>query len=502
MIASLIPLRNAYAATVVIDDEADPPTVRAVLSIPAGRLEPLENPTERYNARRVVDDDAAHEIAAQIVPLWQAHGVTRALVVRPRYREGINAEHAVQASARIADTVAASCPATIEVRAQTRWHKGGWTLEEAAALPGWPEWATFRVARMAGALALYAVRGRARDAKRDLAVLAQIAGEDAPATVAAPPTQSAAKGPLAADAPPPKRRRAKRPDPTVAAPPVREIPPIAPGARIAGFDPGSAYAGLAIAEAGPLPLRAIHAETFRVGERVLLATPKVSVRADGTSRVTLYRQSITTEHVDAIAAAVVARLLEHGVTHLAIEHVDSVWLSKDKPGTHMSQATAIARSSWLDGAVGQAARAAGIEVVRVSAIAWRSAVAGRSREGFQGDDRVRAALSVGFADWPATADAHARDAGGLCLWLVRPPSKKAQKAARQVVADVAGEPRRAHGVSAVRAARNAAGCTCSRRHILECPLYVPQKYRRRASVLHSPPAADGVSPPQDAVGGR
>ena len=97
---------------------------------------------------------------------------------------------------------------------------------------------------------------------------------------------------------------------------------------------------------------------------------------------------------------------------------------------------------------------------------------------------------------------HARDAGGLCLWLLRPPSKKAQKAARAVVELVAKEPKRAHAVSDVRAERNAAGCTCQRRHVKSCVLYKPMTYRERANVLHSPPAADGVSPPQDAVGGR
>jgi hypothetical protein len=497
MIASLLPLRNGYCASVVIDETADPVEVRAVLSVPAGRLVALDEPTGRYNARRVVDDEAAHELAAQVVPLWQAHGVQRVLVVRPE-KSWKNTEHGSEASQRVADVIAMSCPEGIELRALKAWNKGGWTLEEVAALPSWPAWATYRVARMAGALALFAARGEARKV-RDSKILAQAHGID---------DGMAGQGANAAAGVPPSPPQDKRPrlgalgSTAPVAPAPREPKPVEPGARIAGFDPGSAYAGLAIAEVGPLPLRAIYADTLSVGERVRLAEPKVVVRADGSSKVTMFRHSVTTEHVDALARTVVARLLEHNVTHLVIEHVDAVFLSAERASAHMSQATAIARASWIDGAVGEAARAAGVEVVRVSASAWRGVVLGRSKAGFQGDERVRAAIDLGFTGWPIDADEHARDAAGLCLWLLRPKEKKAQKAARRPLEVQAPEPKRKPARTLAREAREAAGCHCTRRHRYECPLYVPMTYKPRATMPDGLPVAEGVSPPSEDAGGR
>ena len=500
MIAACIPLRNAYCACVVADETADPVEVVAVHSFPVGRLVDRDVPSGRYDKVRVVDDEAALDAATQVVPLLQAHGVERLTLVRPD-RTYANTDAGVSAAQRVADVIAQSLPSGIEVKTLKRWNKGGWTLYEVASLPSWPAWATYRVTQMAGALALFAARGRV--VKRSPEVLAELArhGEQGNANATeGSPSPSDRRPPLGA---------AVETTPT-AAPLPREPRPILPGARIAAVDPGSAHVGMVVAEGHELPLRCLLADTLPLGERVPLREPKVRVLASGKTKVTTHRHSVRTEHVDALVAEVVSRLVAHGVTHLALEHVDSVYLDAEKASAHVAQATAIARASWVDGAIGEAARAAGIEVLRVTASAWRAAIVRRKGlEHVDADKRVEAVVRAGFSNWP-DADEHAADAAGLCMWLVRPREERAAKAARLVV-EVTPRGVKVTRRTAERAARAAGGCVCtSPRHRRECPMFVareyqprrvPGTYRGRGIVADGPSSADVVSPPTEVDGG-
>lgn len=492
MIAACVPLRNAYCAVVVVDETADPVNVVAAHSFPVGRLVDRDVPSGRYDKVRVVDDEAALEAAAQVVPLLQAHSVERLTIVRPD-RTYANTDAGVSAAQRVADVIVQSLPEGIEVKTLKRWNKGGWTLYEVASLPSWPAWATFRVVQMAGALALFAARGRVQ--KRAPEVLAELARHEQGA--------NATEGsPSPADKRPALGTAAVRMDAAVPLP--REPRPILPGARIAAIDPGSAWVGLVVAEGHELPLRCLEAVTLPLGERVPLREPKVRVLANGKTKVTTHRHSVRTEHVDALVAEAMLVLRSRGVTHLALEHVDTVYLNAEKASAHVAQATAIARAAWVDGALGEAARAAGIEVQRVTATAWRGAIVRRKGlEHVDADKRVEAVVRAGFANWPDDADEHACDAAGLCMWLVRPREERAARAAR-VVVEVVATPKgpRARRKTAERVARDEAGCVCtSPRHRVGCPLYAPKTYRSRATMAVGSPSAEVVSPPTDADGG-
>jgi len=504
MIAACVPLRNAYCAVVVVDEVDEPVRVVAAHSFPVGRLVDRDVPNGRYDKVRVVDDDAALEASSQVVPLLQAHGVERLTIVRPD-RTYANTDAGVSAAQRVADVIVQSLPEGIEVKTLKRWNKGGWTLYEVSRLPTWPTWATFRVVQMAGALALFAARGRVM--KRSPEILAELANDG----IGMGEQGAKAAVVAATDKRQPLGTEVGRTPASVPLP--RETQPILPGARIAAIDPGSAHVGLVVAEGHELPLRCLEAVTLPLGERVPLREPKVRVLANGRTKVTTHRHSVRTEHVDALVSEAMFILRSHGVTHLALEHVDNVYLSADKASAHVAQATAIARAAWVDGAIGEAARAAGIEVLRVTATAWRGAIVRRKGlEHVDADKRVEAVVRAGFANWPDDADEHACDAAGLCMWLVRLREERAAKAAR-VVVEVMATPKgpRVKRKTAERIARDEAGCVCtSPRHRIGCPLYVareykprrvPSIYRARGTMSDGSSSADVVSPPIDADGG-
>ncbi len=219
---------------------------------------------------------------------------------------------------------------------------------------------------------------------------------------------------------------------------------------------------------------------------------------------------MTAEHVDAVAGAVVAELLRHGVARLVIEHADTVRMDPRNPSAHTSIATAMARQAWVDGVIGERARAAGIAVERVAAVTWRGAVAGRSGRGGAGAERIPAAVLAGVVGWTGH-DEHALDAAGLCLWAVREPepppaprvprerAPRAPRAARSSTPATDGARARARAKasakSAARAAeRRAAGCECtSPRHVRGCVLYRAMAYQRatlgRPAAVDAPPSS-------------
>lgn len=259
--------------------------------------------------------------------------------------------------------------------------------------------------------------------------------------------------------------------------------------RLAGIDPGSGHLGLVIAAPGTTkPLRLVLAQTFPVGERVLLKKPRKIQRGDETITLTT-RHSLTQEMVESLTAKIVGTLLEHGVTRLAIEHVEAVHIAANSASQASSIATSLIRTSWLDTLIGERARAAGIQVERVKGPTWRAAVAGRKRKGGAGAELIPGAVMAGIEGWPTASDPHERDAAGVCLWLAMPAHEAPAPRPRQPKAEgprkrapkPAGSPlppsyyvRLERLRKSTAEKRAATGCTCGNnrrgRHRSGCPL--------------------------------
>lgn len=264
--------------------------------------------------------------------------------------------------------------------------------------------------------------------------------------------------------------------------------------RFAGIDPGSGALGLVIADRGESKrLKLVWKGTLPVGKRVPLARPRKIKRGDETVTLTT-RHSLTVAMVNVLADEVVRILLEHGVTRLAIEHVESVHLDGTNTSKASSIATSLIRSSWVDLVIGERAAAAGLQVERVSASSWRAVVAGRVRgkRGGGGAELIPAAIQAGIEEWPTESDMHERDAAGVCLYLVTPPptpahaeSRPRKGRARQPGSpNETGREKAAHAPSyylrlerlrkETEAKRAATGCVCANRrrgrHGRDCPL--------------------------------
>lgn len=552
ILAAVCPLLAGYAGLVIADVSVSPARVLVARTVAVGRLVPLDVVAEgdRRNARREVDDDAAEDVAVSIVPELRARGVTRCVVeyqtrtARRTYEAGTGIEAAV----RVAHAIERGCSrAGIEAeRVGIGWRLRTSLANIEASIAGgfasWPADVPYRAARYAGAILLAsrgtgpAKRGRKAAGAPALAHAAQTGADQTHAEAVAPRGQGPKDSPAGdrADyaAPDPRDDRqglgarteslAVRALPLVdleprtgGAPSPRDLPaadrtlPLVPlGPRVAGLDPGSTYVGLAIAEGERAPLRYVYATTYDVGERVARAKPLTGKRPDGTTYVSTHKHTVSAEHVDAVATAVMRDLERHGVQRLVIEHADTVRMDPRNPSAHTSIATAMVRQAWVDGVIGERAQRAGIVVERVAAVTWRGIVAGRSGRGGSGAERIPGAVAAGITGW-TSADEHALDAAGLCLWAVREPdpppvprerAARAPRSPRARAATPATSGARERAKAKARAAadaraaeRRAAGCACtSPRHVRGCPLFRAMVYR---------PAAGGVPPSSDSSRG-
>lgn len=523
-VAAVHPLHAGYAGLVVADVSERPARVIVARTVRVGRLVPLDVVEEgsRRNARREVDDDSAEDVAASIVPELRALRVERVVVeyqtrtARRTYEPGAD----IEAAQRVAHAIERGCS-----RAGIAVERVGiaWRLRTSIALidasisagfAAWPADVPYRAARYAGAILLASQNvGPSKRGRKSSVEAGSPPGQGPEVSTVADRAESAAPNATADRQDLGARTGAhdvRAPLPVEVSAANRTLPLVSTGPRVAGLDPGSAHVGLVIAEGERAPLRLVVARTLDVGERVERARPLTGTRPDGTTYVSTHRHTVTAEHVDAVAGAVVAELLRHGVARLVIEHADTVRMDPRNPSAHTSIATAMARQAWVDGVIGERARAAGIAVERVAAVTWRGAVAGRSGRGGAGAERIPAAVLAGVVGWTGH-DEHALDAAGLCLWAVREPepppaprvprerAPRAPRAARSSTPATDGARARARAKasakSAARAAeRRAAGCECtSPRHVRGCVLYRAMAYQRatlgRPAAVDAPPSS-------------
>jgi hypothetical protein len=394
------------------------------------------------------------------------------------------------------------------VRYLSRWRRfymqpkhRAWRQERLAAFTHWPESGRFDVCKDAGAMLLEAVAP-----SKERRPLPSEAG--GPELVAPDPSYDSIRVTIANEAKanyeahnidagsdeppglttdkPPALPASQPPDPStfdpldIATDPAG--PPMPPDPLVvAGIDPGSGKVGLCIARGSCWPLTPLKVATYRASVRVPLARPRKCKRRDGTEYTLTTRESLTPEIVTALAASIVAQLRAHGVTRLAIEHVDLVHMPDTATlGAASSIASGMVRSTWIEIEIAAACRAAGIAVDQVTVQQARGAVAGRRAKGQVGTAHISAAIARGFAGWPA-ADGHARDAGVLAMWLTRPAESApvARARARKGAKDprLPGQKAPSYYAGKERAKRERAdrraeaGCTCSgKKHARTCPL--------------------------------
>lgn len=249
----------------------------------------------------------------------------------------------------------------------------------------------------------------------------------------------------------------------------------------AGIDPGSRYLALAIGEGTEKPVTLRYLRTYEVGEAVQLAKPKVIQYALGGQHIIRTRRVMTPTGVGALASKIVAKLVEHGVTRLTIEHFDSAHISEAQTaGAASSIATGLIRTLWIATEVACRAQLAGIEVVRVRAATWRARVVKRTKAGGDGAEHIPETINAGFVNWPQSSNEHERDAGGILLYGVTPIEVSTPAEARDrgsKAPRVKRSNRNENGLTDKQQARIDGGCTCVfAQHVTGCPMYAP-KYK-------------------------
>ncbi len=267
-----------------------------------------------------------------------------------------------------------------------------------------------------------------------------------------------------------------------------------------GVDPGSARIGVAAATGEPGALVSVMTPVkVEVGYLIEHDPPIVKKSKKGLPYEVKSTRINGNVEVDHACAVVLAHLRLAGVTHLAIEQAEKIYVSE--PG--VSMATNMMVSDRVATILRLAATAAGIHVVTVQAATWR----GRLRKLLQAvtpdeapgkGDAVRGhgtalghVLRAHIVGWPTGSDDNqdTRDAGGIVLWQALPaidrptkraPGQRRAKRPRGAGRRAGAEAAATQGKAKRAAERAAAGCACvfsptGSRHAKGCPLGIVPK---------------------------
>jgi hypothetical protein len=316
----------------------------------------------------------------------------------------------------------------------------------------------------------------------------------------------------------------------------------------ATVDPGSAWAGVFIFDdSDPAILcRFVAADAFPVGRKIPLDPPERGFYADRTAPdgtvipgkpwIHHYRRECDETDEQAAGAAVFAFLRAHGVERVTIEKTGHMFLAKgDTVGALLGKGTNLQKTKGVATWIAAACIFGGMVVDYVQRATWAariehllklSRVAGEpvpliSDEGSILDP----VLQTHVEDWPGALTwekdkrVHIRDAGGLALSTVLPPTPGTRRKARGATprkrtagppkprgapgpldlakrrAKSAGWAQRVARKAATRAAREAAGCKCKvrGRHRKDCsrgPASSAEAVLRRAAGV--PPKVDAA----------
>jgi hypothetical protein len=251
------------------------------------------------------------------------------------------------------------------------------------------------------------------------------------------------------------------------------------GPVTAGLDSGSRFIGLAILEGTKAPAGLRHLETMEVGMSVKLDKPREIKYANGGVHVITHKRVFPESVVDEIADQIVAKLLEHKVTRLVMEHVDSVHIPERSSKGASSIATGLMRTIMFETTVRERAKAHGIECIRVGASTWRSKVAGKGAARGDGAERIPGAIKERIANWVSDSNEHERDAAGCALYGLLPDELTEYQArklrppgAKRV--PLAPEVKQRRYIEGIIAKRIEKGCHCDPEkmhgHAFGCPM--------------------------------
>jgi hypothetical protein len=281
---------------------------------------------------------------------------------------------------------------------------------------------------------------------------------------------------------------------TLAEVPASTVDPYEGAPVIAGVDSGSAFAALCVAQGFGTPLNLLELETFEMEQEVALKKPRTVTYSNRQTETITTKRVFSIERVREVAASIMARLLEHKVTHLMLEFADAAHIDNADKASASSIATQLMRTQWLWLILSERAEAAGIHVEFARAATWRAKVAGRiaGQVGGEGVSRqeggmglLREAIGTGFANWPEAerqgkywigdSNNHERDAAGLVLYqciLLQPEAKAPRKQRKAGKVTRKRRPNERARKAAADEARRLAGCTCipGRRHRYTCKL--------------------------------
>jgi len=251
----------------------------------------------------------------------------------------------------------------------------------------------------------------------------------------------------------------------------------------------------------------VKSATIVVGHDEKLAKARRVRRGDKTYEFT-HKHTMSMADIEDAVAAIDEIVRPFGITRVAIEYVEAVYLTDIKTAASIS--SKIARAQWLGGALHiWFSSTTDAEVRLVTSRRWMSKIAG-----IQKGKRGRVAEVV-EARWPSLGSSHAteheRDASGLLAYDIDYPEDDRPKehvdsksyVARRPTVAKQQTPRDADGHTEAQSKRISAGCSCtSARHRKGCPLYVEKKYvtraMRRAQLVmnHRKEMADELTGPE------
>lgn len=259
--------------------------------------------------------------------------------------------------------------------------------------------------------------------------------------------------------------------------------------KILGIDPGSHKIGVFVGEADEfvdgVRMRPLVWRTIDVGHFEPLPLAKQTARKKG-------RWLLDETDVRVALQELLTMILPLGVDVACIEWVVHAHFGEDSGGAVGSIATHVARSNFIGGVVAGALFAQGVEVHLVPHRTWQARVATASTQsGRRGV--VADAIEAAFPVLVGNSNEHVRDAAGCALYLITPPPERAPRVRTRSLR-ASGNPldiplvegphpptarqRREAERAIERAERERAGCTCTRRHVRTCPLFVRSTYQK------------------------
>lgn len=251
---------------------------------------------------------------------------------------------------------------------------------------------------------------------------------------------------------------------------------------ICGIDPGTHWLGVVVVDSSGHPVKRY---TLEVGREIQLPRPVKIVRANGEQYERTTKRIMPLEDVVTVASAVLAIVQSFGVTRVVIEWVEHGRIFGKNQAEITSRATGLVRAQFLAGTIHGLLRATKTIAVQVVTNATWVAAVTKTRTAKGRRAKIAPIVEARFPELIG-ANEHERDAAGIVMWATAPVPKDepqrdpGERKTRTADPNRRWERRNKRRDTERRAARDAAGCTCtSRRHRRGCPLFVAMRYKTK-----------------------